>query len=138
MQKKENITRNVFFKKLAAAFSIFSGTGILFAYTGTLKHFFLHSKIYRVALIDIKAGIYNASRFFILKKDKNITVLSKKCPHLGCILQINKHNNAIVCPCHGSRFQLSGKFISGPAGRDMNILNYKIDSQKNIIIETEL
>jgi Rieske Fe-S protein len=40
--------------------------------------------------------------------------LSSVCPHAGC--NVNKIvDGAIVCPCHGSRFNLDGSVAKGPA-----------------------
>ena len=40
--------------------------------------------------------------------------LSSVCPHAGC--NVNKIvDGTIVCPCHGSRFNLDGSVAKGPA-----------------------
>ena len=38
-----------------------------------------------------------------------------KCPHLGCSLIFNEIELTWDCPCHGSRFDLSGNSIEGPS-----------------------
>jgi Rieske Fe-S protein len=61
---------------------------------------------------------------YIIIKRKEIKVLSARCTHLGCT--INKlENNRLVCPCHGSEFDLDGNAIKGPAFRSLE----KIPSQ---------
>ncbi len=50
----------------------------------------------------------------------NHTVL-KKCPHIGCELKYNEVEKTWDCPCHGSRFSIDGKCISGPANKDIGI-----------------
>ncbi len=37
------------------------------------------------------------------------------CPHMGCRLEWNPEEGTYDCPCHGSRFDESGKLINGPA-----------------------
>ena len=42
-----------------------------------------------------------------------------RCPHLGCALRWNKAEHSWDCPCHGSRFDKSGKVLNNPASDDM-------------------
>ena len=44
--------------------------------------------------------------------------LSMKCTHRGCSLRPRKMD--LVCPCHGSRFDLQGQVLEGPANRPLS------------------
>ncbi len=50
------------------------------------------------------------------------TVFSKyRCPHMKCGLIYNKEETTWDCPCHGSRFNIDGKLITGPSKNDISI-----------------
>ena len=72
----------------------------------------------------------NPQRFIIKKKlfsnilnsVKNLVNLKKtRCSHLGCALHYNETDGVWECPCHGSRFDIAGKVIDGPATKDINL-----------------
>lgn len=44
----------------------------------------------------------------------------KRCPHMGCALRRNEAEHSWDCPCHGSRFDESGRLLNNPAKRGLN------------------
>jgi Rieske Fe-S protein len=44
-------------------------------------------------------------------------VLSAVCTHAGCTVRYDAPSDQAACPCHGSRFSLSGAVAQGPAAR---------------------
>ena len=47
--------------------------------------------------------------------DGRLHAVSARCTHLGCIVDWNGAERSWDCPCHGSRFDIDGSVLSGPA-----------------------
>jgi cytochrome b6-f complex iron-sulfur subunit len=70
--------------------------------------------------------------FIIINQPDALTVLSTKCTHLGCrIREVN--NDQLICPCHGSVYNLEGKPIKGPAATPLARPHYAIDDSNTQI-----
>ena len=63
-------------------------------------------------------------------KDKsgNIYALDPTCTHLGCLLTWNNVDKTWDCPCHGSRFDYTGKNLYDPAFKDLE--RYDVGSER--------
>ena len=48
-----------------------------------------------------------------------------RCTHMKCPLEWNAAEQVWDCPCHGSRFDVNGHVLSGPAHRDLEQKNDK-------------
>src|SRR5262249_39298421 len=52
------------------------------------------------------------------RQDENtLTAMSAVCTHAGCTVGLDGMTSSWLCPCHGSRFDLEGAVIGGPAPR---------------------
>lgn len=70
--------------------------------------------------------------FIVVNKANKTKVFNAHCTHLGCTL--NKvEGESIICPCHGSKFNLDGDPIKGPAYKPLEQLNAKISSDNQFI-----
>ena len=56
----------------------------------------------------------------LVRNATGFIALSLVCPHLGCTVE--PQPDGFTCPCHGSRFDLSGKVMRGPAGKALSVL----------------
>jgi glycine/D-amino acid oxidase-like deaminating enzyme/nitrite reductase/ring-hydroxylating ferredoxin subunit len=54
-------------------------------------------------------------------EEGRLHAVSAACTHMGCILGWNETDRTWDCPCHGSRFELSGKVIHGPAAKPLTL-----------------
>lgn len=61
-----------------------------------------------------------AGRFWLSNHEDGFSALYGVCTHLGCLPKWVDTNGRFECPCHGSKFELSGKYIEGPAPRDLD------------------
>jgi len=73
--------------------------------------------------------------YIIVTENNSTTVFSSHCTHLGC--KIDKmEGDRFVCPCHGSKYDLNGKVVKGPAYKNLQTIPYQISADgKNIVIE---
>ena len=59
--------------------------------------------------------------------DGRVQAWSARCTHLGCRLD-RVIDGAVVCPCHGSRFDDQGRVLNGPAVRPLQALQVHTDA----------
>ena len=60
-------------------------------------------------------------RFWVSNvQDEGVVVLFGVCTHLGCLPKWSPSNFRFECPCHGSKYELNGKYIEGPAPRSLD------------------
>ncbi len=63
--------------------------------------------------------------FIIFDHESGPVAVSRKCTHLGCRLNFHEMENKLICPCHQSRFDKTGKRLAGPAELDLPV--YDVD-----------
>ena len=59
-----------------------------------------------------KTGVFRA-------EDGALHAVSLRCTHLGCLVRFNAAERSWDCPCHGSRFDVDGTVLEGPATRPL-------------------
>lgn len=51
--------------------------------------------------------------------DGRLHAVSPTCTHMGCQVSFNTAERSWDCPCHGSRFDVDGRLLQGPAVEDL-------------------
>ncbi len=67
--------------------------------------------------------------FVLFDTAHGLKAISRTCPHLGCRINYLEEKKIFLCPCHQSRFSQTGKYISGPAKRDLG--SFKVSPMEN-------
>jgi cytochrome b6-f complex iron-sulfur subunit len=77
-------------------------------------------------------------KVYVIGAPGGVYALSAVCTHLGCITRFLSDENAIACPCHGSRFDLEGNVVHGPAPRPLPWLEVAADPAGSLVVDTSL
>lgn len=62
-----------------------------------------------------------------MKASPHVTAFSTVCPHLGCFVDYREKENDFYCPCHNSKFELTGKALNATPPRPMDELEVDHD-----------
>jgi Rieske Fe-S protein len=58
------------------------------------------------------------------------------CPHMGCVVGFSPSANLLVCPCHGSQFQVTnGDVLGGPAPHGLTKLDVVAGPDGNLYLK---
>lgn len=68
----------------------------------------------RTADVAVGSGVIVGDLVVTQPRTGEFVALSTTCPHAGCRVS-TVADGAITCPCHGSRFDLDGAVLRGPA-----------------------
>jgi cytochrome b6-f complex iron-sulfur subunit len=61
-----------------------------------------------------------SGRFHMSRTENGLIALYGVCTHLGCLPRWEPGTERFECPCHGSKFELDGSYIEGPAPRGLD------------------
>lgn len=100
----------------------------------TLNHLNAALDVKKTLPFNSKKGVSFQGEYIITNLNGSTSVFSSHCTHLGCT--INKmENERLVCPCHGSEYNLNGVPLKGPAYKNLKKHNFTFsDDKSNIII----
>jgi cytochrome b6-f complex iron-sulfur subunit len=79
-----------------------------------------------------------AGRLFVANTGTRVFALSQKCPHLGCRIPFCESSGHFECPCHGSKYDIGGEWIEGPAPRGMDRYRLTVDGDTLVVDTSKL
>ncbi len=65
-----------------------------------------------------------------------LMALYQKCVHLGCRVPWCQSSQWFECPCHGSKYNKWGEWVSGPAPRGLDRFPSEIDDNGDLLVNT--
>ena len=74
-------------------------------------------------------------RLWIYSDAKGLYAVSAVCTHLGCI--VSQDAEGYFCPCHGSRFDETGKVMAGPAPRGLIYLELSMSPGGQLVVDRQ-
>jgi len=93
----------------------------------TLNHIELKKQKTDVFPFNKNKTVSFVENYIIINHEDSTKVLSAHCTHLGCIIN-QTENGRLVCPCHGSEYDLGGNVVKGPAYKKLETIPSKITS----------
>jgi cytochrome b6-f complex iron-sulfur subunit len=67
--------------------------------------------------------------------ETDVVAVSRVCTHEGCTVNLPVAKLLTLnCPCHGSRFQVTGQVVNGPAARPLASFPAAIDGNQVVIM----
>ncbi len=76
-------------------------------------------------------------KIYVIRTEVGFFALSAVCTHLGCITKWMEDEEAIACPCHGSKFGKDGSLALGPAPRPLRRLAIRLEDGE-LVVDTAL
>ena len=87
-------------------------------------HLEMKKKKVHILPFDSNKKVSFDDNYLVVNYQGETNVLSSHCTHLGCIID-ETIGDRLVCPCHGSEYDLEGNVIRGPAYKSLERIPFK-------------
>jgi Rieske Fe-S protein len=74
---------------------------------------------------------------WLVRDDNGWYALLNRCTHLGCQPALDPQARLLICPCHGSRFDLQGRVVKGPAARPLARPSLFLGPREEVWVDTK-
>ncbi|MBW2453221.1 MAG: ubiquinol-cytochrome c reductase iron-sulfur subunit, partial [Deltaproteobacteria bacterium] len=72
-------------------------------------------------------------KLYVARTVEGFFAMSSVCTHLGCITRYEPEQKRIFCPCHGSKFDLDGRVVGGPAPKPLQRNHLTIEDGQLVV-----
>lgn len=122
---------------LALLTTLAAVTSVIFAYPSRIRQ--KSVKFVDVSSEDelpgrgVKRVVYEESAggrkaiVYLAREGQSYVAFSPICTHLGCLVSYNRIKNQFLCPCHGGKYDASGRVIEGPPPLPLTRLPMKVE-----------
>jgi len=70
--------------------------------------------------------------------DAKWTIVAANCTHLGCVpTKVADGLDGWICPCHGSKFDVTGRVTKGPAAVNLPLPPFVFANEETLVIGSE-
>lgn len=137
--EKQSFSRREFLALLSGVFSAL--TLLLMGKVG-LQHILPRSRDKDDSIIELDASpppdapaIIAVGRFAWTQEAQGAAAISLVCPHMGCALAWERETGQFQCPCHGSRFDVRGRTLHGPAEHGLDHLQVTVLDASGAVVD---
>jgi Rieske Fe-S protein len=74
-------------------------------------------------------------QIWLFHESQGFHAISSVCTHLGCTAE-RKEGVGFVCPCHGSKFDETGKVLGGPAPKGLVWVELSVSPEGWLMADT--
>ncbi len=83
-----------------------------------------------VTRLDGASEVVDRRVVYLVRSGGDVRALDSTCTHLGCRTRFNAESGHIECPCHGGRYDATGKVIGGPPPSPLQVLPTRVDDDR--------
>jgi len=79
---------------------------------------------------------FPGGKFYLVRlEDGGFLAMGRECTHLGCTVPWVAEDGKFVCPCHASAYDITGRVLSPPAPRPLDLFAVRIE---NDVVKVDL
>ena len=77
-----------------------------------------------MAVGEAKVVQYEGEKIAMYKDEQhNIHAVNPTCTHIHCTVSWNTAEKSWDCPCHGARYNCDGEVLTGPATKNLTVID---------------